>query len=141
METRRKYFNIFHFNACLSCTVASDFNSRLILTRYYSYTMDTVIPSDINSFLTTWYYLTFSNILCINIFIQFNNNSFHNLFFFILIYFSKPFCLLACFIGFCIIFHNIFDHFLSAPRIFQFTVMYYPNVLNMSTIYLNYTNN
>ena len=56
--------NIFYTNTALVCatndtsqqiqwTVASDFNSRLILTRYYSYTMDTVIPSDFNSFLIT----------------------------------------------------------------------------------------
>ena len=28
------------------------------------------------------------------------------------------------------------NYFLSAPRIFQFIVMYYPNVLNMSSINL-----
>ena len=33
--------------------VASDFNSRLILTRYYSNTMDIALPSDSNSIVVT----------------------------------------------------------------------------------------
>ena len=34
-------------------SVASDFNSRLILTRHYSKTMDIALPSDSNSIVVT----------------------------------------------------------------------------------------